>query len=54
MKGSRTGVGIAVGAAIGMIFGLVLFDDWWWGPVVGTAAGLIIGAVADAWGPTRG
>lgn len=47
MKGARTGVGLVLGAALGLVFGLMLFDSWWLGPMIGVAAGLIIGAIAD-------
>jgi uncharacterized membrane protein len=47
MKGARTGVGIVFGAALGLLFGQLLFDDWWIGPMIGVAAGLIIGAITD-------
>lgn len=47
MKGTRTGLGIVFGAALGLLFGQMLFDGWWLGPMIGVAAGLIIGAVAD-------
>ena len=43
----RTGVGIVFGAALGLVFGQMLFDSWWLGPMIGVAAGLIIGAIAD-------
>lgn len=51
MKGVRTGVGIVFGAALGMVFGQMLFDSWWLGPMIGVAAGLIIGAIADLLAP---
>lgn len=47
MKGVRTGVGIVFGAALGLLFGQMLFDSWWLGPMIGVAAGLVIGAIAD-------
>ena len=47
MKGLRTGIGIVLGAAVGLLFGQMFFDSWWLGPMIGVAAGLIIGAVAD-------
>jgi uncharacterized membrane protein len=47
MKGARTGVGLVFGAALGLILGQMLFDNWWLGPMIGVAAGLIIGAVVD-------
>jgi hypothetical protein len=47
MKGARTGVGLVFGAALGLILGQMLFDNWWLGPMIGVAAGLTIGAVVD-------
>ena len=47
MKGARTGVGLVFGAALGLIVGLLGFNNWWVGPMIGVAVGLIIGAVAD-------
>jgi hypothetical protein len=26
---------------LGMVYGLILFDDWWLGPLIGVAVGLI-------------
>jgi len=51
MRGARTGVGIVFGAGLGLLFGQMLFDGWWLGPMIGVAAGLVIGAVADLLGP---
>ena len=42
------GSGLAIGAAIGMIFGLMLFENLAWGCVIGAAVGLVIGAAIDA------
>jgi hypothetical protein len=42
------GAGLAIGAAIGMIFGLMLFENLAWGCVIGAAVGLVIGAAIDA------
>jgi len=42
------GAGLAIGASIGMIFGLLLFEDLAWGCVIGCAVGLIMGAATDA------
>jgi len=54
MTGARTGAGIFFGAAVGLLFGQtmflfghMLFANLWIGPMIGVAAGLIIGAVAD-------
>jgi len=42
------GGGLAVGAALGTIFGLLLFDEIALGAGIGAAVGLIIGAIIDA------
>lgn len=44
----NTGFGLAIGAALGMIFGMMLFDQLAYGALIGAGAGLIIGAVLDA------
>jgi uncharacterized membrane protein len=46
-NGMYTGSGIALGAAFGLLFGLLLFEDLAFGVIIGAAAGLVIGAVAD-------
>jgi len=42
------GGGMGVGAAIGMIFGLLLFENLAWGCVIGAGVGLVMGAAIDA------
>jgi uncharacterized membrane protein len=43
------GVGLALGAAIGFVFGMMLWPNYFFiGAVVGAAIGLLIGAGADA------
>lgn len=42
-----TGLGLVFGAALGMIFGMMLFSELWVGPLIGTALGLIVGAIID-------
>jgi len=42
------GSGLAIGAAIGMIFGLMLFENLALGCVFGAAVGLVMGAAIDA------
>lgn len=42
------GPGLAIGAAIGMIFGLLLFENLALGPAIGAAVGLVMGAAIDA------
>lgn len=47
MRGTRTGVGIVFGAGLGLVFGQMLFEGWWIGPMIGVVAGLVIGAIVD-------
>jgi uncharacterized membrane protein len=49
-KAYYAGVGLVIGASIGMIFGLLLFDNLALGSVIamGAALGLVLGAVVDA------
>lgn len=47
MRGFRAGVGMTVGAGLGLVFGLLLFDGWWVGPMIGVGLGLVVGAVVD-------
>jgi uncharacterized membrane protein len=42
------GLGIPFGAAIGLIFGLLLLDQMIIGVFIGAATGLIVGAIVDA------
>ena len=42
------GAGIPIGAALGLIFGMLLFDNLIFGAGIGAALGLIIGAIIDA------
>jgi uncharacterized membrane protein len=39
---SFAGAGLALGAAFGILIGMLLFDNPWYGPVIGAFAGLII------------
>lgn len=49
MRGAWAGSGIALGAGLGIIFGLLLLgDNWFFGPAIGAAVGLLIGAIVDA------
>jgi purine-cytosine permease-like protein len=45
---------MALGAGLGMVFGLIGFDDWWLGPLIGVAVGLIVGAIMDSQGSGDG
>lgn len=38
---------MAIGAGLGLVFGLLLFDGWWIGPMVGVGLGLVVGTVVD-------
>ena len=56
-KGEKTGktmycagAGLSIGAAIGMIFGLMLFENQALGIAIGAAVGLVMGAAIDARG----
>lgn len=42
------GAGLGIGAGIGMIFGLLLFENLSWGSGIGAGVGLVIGAAIDA------
>ena len=42
------GPGLPIGAALGFIFGMLLFDNLIFGAGIGAALGLIIGATIDA------
>ena len=44
------GSGLAIGAAIGMVFGLMLFENLALGSAIGAAVGLVMGAAIDAQG----
>ncbi|MBE0409164.1 MAG: hypothetical protein IBX69_05460 [Anaerolineales bacterium] len=46
-RGIYTGSGIVIGAAIGLIFGLLLLENIVVGLIIGAAAGLILGAIMD-------
>jgi len=39
---------LAIGAAIGMMFGLMLFENLAWGSGIGAGVGLVFGAAIDA------
>lgn len=53
MRGFRAGLGMAIGAAIGLLFSLLVFPTWW-APVAGVSIGLLIGAVVDLQTPRGG
>lgn len=47
-RGLTVGAGIAVGAPLGLLFGLLLSADPIWSLSLGVVAGLLIGAIIDA------
>lgn len=47
MRFQWTGIGVVFGAALGLLFGLLIFEGAWWSPVVGAALGIVVGAVVD-------
>jgi uncharacterized membrane protein len=42
-----TGIGIALGAGLGVLFGMLLLDSLPLGLTMGVVAGLLVGAVVD-------
>ena len=42
------GAGLPIGAALGFIFGMLLFENLIFGAGIGAALGLIVGAIIDA------
>lgn len=44
---SYTGVGLVIGTAAGILLAALLVGSWWYG-LVGTVAGLVLGAGLDA------
>lgn len=49
MRWMWTGLGVVVGSALGILIGLLAFDDAWWALMVGAAVGIVIGAIADSY-----
>ncbi len=47
MKGTYTGLGVAFGAGLGLIAGMLLLETWWFGMAIGAAVGLLVGALAE-------
>lgn len=43
-----TGSGLAIGAALGLLFGLMLFENMAFGTLIGAVLGLMVGAIIDA------
>jgi hypothetical protein len=44
---SFAGAGLALGAAFGILVGMLLFESPWVGPMLGAACGLVIALVVD-------
>jgi uncharacterized membrane protein len=44
---SIAGAGLALGAAFGIMIGMILFDNPWVGPMLGAACGLIIAIIVN-------
>jgi uncharacterized membrane protein len=44
---SFAGAGLALGAAFGILFGMLIFDNPWIGPALGAMAGLLIAALVE-------
>ena len=53
MRGYRAGLGMVIGAALGMMFSLLIFETWW-APVAGVSIGLLVGAIIDLQAPRGG
>ncbi|HEX6946291.1 MAG TPA: hypothetical protein VF246_02970 [Acidimicrobiia bacterium] len=47
MRFQWTGIGVVLGAALGLLLGMLVFDGTWWAPVIGAAIGVLVGAIAD-------
>jgi uncharacterized membrane protein len=41
------GAGVAIGAVVGMMFGLLLFENLAMGSAIGAGVGLVVGAMVD-------
>ena len=54
MRFQRTGIGVVLGAALGLLLGMLAFDGAWWAPVAGAALGLVAGAIGDGQAPRQG
>ncbi|NCD20367.1 MAG: hypothetical protein EOL89_10385 [Actinobacteria bacterium] len=47
MKGTYTGLGVAFGAGLGLLVGILFLDTWWFGMAIGAAIGLVVGSLAE-------
>ena len=43
-----TGYGLVMGAALGLLAGVLLSSELWVWPLIGAALGLVVGATMDA------
>lgn len=51
---SFAGAGLALGAAFGIMIGMLLFDNPWVGPLLGAACGLIIALIVNLYQSRNG
>jgi uncharacterized membrane protein YccC len=49
-----SGFGLALGAALGLLFGTLLTEQSWLFPLVGAIVGLVIGAFVDVYRSRNG
>lgn len=47
MKGMYTGLGLVFGAGLGLVIGLLTLETWWYGMVIGSVTGLVLGSMAE-------
>jgi uncharacterized membrane protein len=47
MKGTYTGLGVAFGAGLGLLVGILFIDTWWFGMAIGAVVGLVVGSLAE-------
>lgn len=53
MRGYRAGLGMTIGAALGLLVSLLVFNSWW-APIAGVSIGLLVGAIIDLQSPRGG
>jgi uncharacterized membrane protein len=41
------GAGLTLGAAFGILFGMLLFENPWYGLILGAGAGLLVAAIME-------
>jgi hypothetical protein len=47
MKGMYTGLGLVFGAGLGLVIGLLALETWWYGMLIGSVTGLVLGSMAE-------